>query len=73
MFDTLKFLNAEFGTRRNVQQLLADYCADAPAYHTVEKWFQRRAIPGAWFPVLLCIREIETGGPVKMQTYWRNA
>jgi len=36
---------------------------------TVEKWFQRKSVPGEWLAVLLCLLELERGEPVRLAKY----
>lgn len=69
MFDTRFFLRDNFQVPSSLRAFLVAYGVDAPSLETVTKWFQRSAIPGDWFPVLLAFIELETGSPVSMTKY----
>ena len=69
MFDSTRFLKDHFGSSEGVIRLLEAYGLPAPKRHAVDKWFVRGATPGSWLPVLLGVRELETGEPVGLAQY----
>lgn len=67
-FNTHRFLREEFVNAPTLHALLNDYKMDGPTMAAVEKWFQRGSV-GTWLPLLMCLRELETGEPVKLTKY----
>lgn len=72
MFDTPRFLAEHYGTPDAVVGLCNAYRIDIPARDTVRKWWSRGAVPSEWFPVLVAVREIETGEPIRLAPYLRS-
>lgn len=72
-FDAKAFLTAEFVNAQGVRALMGFYGLGDVNISTIEKWFQRGNIPGAHLPLLLCIRELEKGDPVRLAQYLREA
>lgn len=68
-FDVHAFLTQEFAGKASIEALIRHYGFATPSSAAIEKWFQRRAIPSAWLPVLICIRELECGEPVRLAKY----
>lgn len=68
-FDTKRFLTEHAGTPHGVLALFSAYGIDPPGFDAVEKWFQRRSIPSAWFPIVLCLVELENGKPTRLAGY----
>ncbi|MDK4730513.1 hypothetical protein EVC08_016 [Rhizobium phage RHph_N65] len=69
MFDTLKFLQDNFGSPDAVVGMAAQYGIDIPVRDTVRKWFARGAISGEWLPVLLTMLELENGKAISLKGY----
>lgn len=70
MFDGKKFLAENYHTPQHAQTVLSQY-GFAVSLAAAEKWWQRESVPGAWLPVLIAIKEIETGRPVSVVKYLR--
>lgn len=68
MFDGKKFLTENYHTPQHAQTVLAQY-GFTVTLAAVEKWWQRESVPGTWLPVLIAIKEIETGRPVSVAKY----
>jgi len=69
MFDTISFLKAYFPTPQNVLGLFRAYGVDQPSQAAVEKWYQRGSVSGTFFPMLLCLLELERGAPVSLAAF----
>lgn len=69
MFDCGAFLKGEFGDPDGVVGLLGKHGSAVPQREAVRKWFERRSLPGEWFPILLITLERETGAPVSVERY----
>ena len=69
MFDSHSFLTRELVGPQNVLALFSAYRIRVPKVSTVEKWFQRKSVPGEWLALLLCVLEIERGEPVRLAKY----
>lgn len=70
VFDTKKFLETHFQSAAKLIAFLKAYdCPTIPSEEAVGKWFQRRSIPGEWFPLLVAYIEIENGAPVSLRGY----
>lgn len=70
MFDGKKFLTENYHTPQHVKTVLGQYGFELTLAAT-EKWWQRESIPGSWLPVLIAIKEIETGKPISIARYLR--
>jgi hypothetical protein len=68
-FDAVKFLNEEFGVAAQLVARVGVYMRSAPTVEAVEKWYRRGSIPSAWLPVLLSVKELETGAAVRLAQY----
>lgn len=68
MFDGKKFLVENFHTAQHAQTVLSQY-GFSVTLAAVEKWWSRESVPGTWLPVLIAIKEIETGQPVSVVKY----
>ena len=71
MFDGRKFLDENFHTPHHALTILRQYGFEA-TLGAIEKWWQRESVPGAWLPLLIAIKEIETGSPVSITKYVRR-
>lgn len=71
MFDAKQFLKDAFTTPQVTATHLITYGYDVKQA-TVDKWFQRGSVPGQWLPVLIAIKEIETGRAVRVAQYLRG-
>lgn len=69
MFDTQRFLRDAYGTPDGVVNLFGSYKLPSPPRDTVRKWFERGSIPSQWFPVLVVVRELEDGRPMRLAGY----
>lgn len=69
MFDSHAFLKDHFGSPPGVRRMLKAYGLPVPSYAAAQKWFGRGVTPGAWLPVLVAVRELETGEPVTLAKY----
>ncbi|TXG96268.1 MAG: hypothetical protein E6R08_09865 [Nevskiaceae bacterium] len=69
MFDTISFLKAYFPTPQNVLGLFRAYGVEQPSQAAVEKWYQRGSVSGTFFPMLLCLLELERGAPVSLAAF----
>lgn len=69
MFDSHSFLTRELVGPQSVLALFSAYRLRVPKVSTVEKWFQRKSVPGEWLAVLLCLLELERGEPVRLAKY----
>lgn len=69
MFNFHQFLVDHFGTPTGVLHECSSLGVRAPGYETAQKWFQRRQVPGEWFPVLVCVAELLNGGPIRLAPY----
>ena len=69
MFDGRRFLNDKFKNPGGVVAMLSAYGLDTPSIASVEKWFQRGAVPGEWLPVLLTALEIDNLSAVSILPY----
>ncbi|MBZ9706118.1 hypothetical protein LB543_05210 [Mesorhizobium sp. ESP7-2] len=70
MFDTKAFLTEQFTNAQNVLVLFRAYGVECPSLSAVEKWFTRQSVPGEYWPVMLCILELERGEPFKLAQYF---
>lgn len=70
MFDGKKFLAENYHSPQHTQTVLSQYGFPVKVA-AVEKWWQRESVPGAWWPVLIAIKEIETGKPFSVVKYIR--
>jgi len=68
VFDGKKFLTENYHMPQHAQTVLAQY-GFTVSLAAVEKWWQRESVPGTWLPVLIAIKEIETGRPVSVAKY----
>ena len=71
MFDGKKFLTENYHTPQHVKTVMGQYGFTDLTLAAVEKWWQRESIPGAWLPVLIAVKEIETGNPISIAKYLR--
>jgi hypothetical protein len=69
LFDTVRFLENNFGSADAVVGMAAQYNFEIPVRDTVRKWFARGSISGEWLPVLLAMLELENGRPVSLLDY----
>ncbi len=69
MFDTTRFLEDHFRTPDAIVGLFNAYRLEIPARDTVRKWFARGSVPSEWFPLLVAVRELENGEPVRLLPY----
>jgi hypothetical protein len=69
VFDSHSFLTRELVGPPNVLALFSAYKLRIPKVSTVEKWFQRKSLPGEWLALILCILELERGEPVRLAKY----
>lgn len=69
MFRTRDFLTEQFSNAQNVLVLFGSYGVRSPSLAAVEKWFSRRSIPGEYWPVLLCVLQLERGAPFDLVQY----
>lgn len=69
MFDGKRFLRENFQSPQRVRAALLAYGLPAPSLAAAEKWFTRGRVSVEFFPLLLCVREMETGATVKLSTY----
>jgi hypothetical protein len=70
-FDTAAFLTAEVGTPHYVLALFRGYGIEPPKEGAVAKWFQRKSVPTEYFPISLCLLELERGNPLRLAVYLR--
>ncbi len=69
MFDFRRFLDEQYGSSDAIVGLLNVYRLRSPSRDTVRKWFERATIPAAWLPVLLAVKELDSGEPVALAKY----
>jgi hypothetical protein len=69
LFDALAFLTEQFSSPQNILVMFNAYGMRPPNLAAVEKWFQRRSVPSEYLPMLICILELEKGGPVGLARY----
>lgn len=69
MFDTKRFLEDQFVSADGLVGSFNAFRMDIPSRDTVRKWFERGSVPSDWLPLLICVRELETGEPVKLAKY----
>lgn len=69
MFDGKRFLRDNFQTPQRVVTSLAAYGLPAPNVAAVEKWFSRGRVSAEFLPLLLCVREMETGQCMGLSSY----
>jgi len=72
VFNTKAFLVEQFTNAQNVLVLFRAYGVTCPSLSAVEKWFTRQSVPGEYWPVMLCILEIERGEPIRLAHYFEN-
>jgi hypothetical protein len=68
-FDDTRFLAAFFSGHEEMCNLIQSYGFEPPLPDTASKWFRRGAIPGAWFPILLGVLEMDNGGPISVAPF----
>lgn len=69
MFDFKKFLLSHWRNAEMLQRFLETYGFTELKRDSIYKWFLRGAVPTEWFAVLLCLLELEKGGPVSIAGY----
>lgn len=69
MFDTQRFLEDHYKTPDGIVGTFNAYRLDIPPRDTVRKWFARGSIPSEWFPMLVAVRELDTGEPIRLAPY----
>lgn len=69
VFDTTKFIKDQFGHPEAITTLVSAIGIDPPANDTIRKWFERGAVPGPWWPVLIGALEKHNHGPVSVVGY----
>lgn len=72
MFNTKQFLEDHYNTPDGVIGAFNSFGIDIPARDTVRKWFARGSVPSEWLPLLIAVRELETGAPVGLASYISN-
>lgn len=73
MFDGRRFLLDHFQTPQRVTTALGVYDLPVPSIAAVEKWFSRGRVSAEYLPLLICVRELETGQCVTLSTYLAEA
>lgn len=71
-FDTHRFLTEKFGDPANVVATLQRHGLESPSFYAVEKWFQRKRVPGESLLILVHIAEQETRDSVLSRYMTRN-
>ena len=69
MFATNRFLEDHYRDPDGVVGAFNAYSLDIPPRDTVRKWFARGSIPSEWFPMLVAVRELDTGEPIRLAPY----
>lgn len=72
MFATKLFLEEKFKSPSALVSFLSAYDCQTPNISAVEKWFQRGAVPGFWFPLLVGYLELDEGRPVSIVRYFKK-
>jgi hypothetical protein len=68
-FAAARFLREYLNGARRVHEVLSRYERRVPSVSAIEKWYERDAIPGVWFPIVLSAIEREKGAPVSLTRY----
>lgn len=71
MFDAKAFLYDQFQNPAMLRDRLLFFSLPAPSPAQVQKWFDRRRVPGDWLPTLLYVLELE-GRQVSVTSYMRK-
>jgi len=69
MFDGRRFLKENFQSPQRVIAALGAYGMPTPTVASVEKWFSRGRVSAEYLPLLICVRELETGRNVGLSAY----
>ena len=72
MFRYVEFLRDTFGNPPGLFSFLSAYGFTNLKLSTIDKWFQRGAVPSEWFGVLLALLEIDRGQAVSVAVYIRE-
>lgn len=72
MFDARAFLTREYGSPKDVLRLFDSYGLPAPPLATIQKWYQRGSVSGAWLASLVCVLELERGQAVTLAHYLKK-
>lgn len=68
-FNAIGFLRDNFRSPAQLIALVQAYGFTPPRHNTVEKWFQREAIPTQWGFFILGLLEIDRGSPISVVAY----
>jgi hypothetical protein len=65
-FDTVRFLDDNFGSVEGVIDALSKHFSDLPEREAVRKWFFRGSVPSAWFAALLVAADRERHSALRL-------
>lgn len=69
MFDFTRFLTDHWLDGKTLSRFLIRYGIRDVTEPAAHKWYVRAKIPSEWFPVLVCLLQLEAGKPVDL-TPW---